>query len=131
MYANYWNQFLPELQILGKILSTPYSWNREEQKFSLIHRHAYVKRFRALSIIFALHMPFICWNLLQTLRHETNILLMIFALGYFSTTFVITLIRWMYQDRDTSGNIVKLLNATVDFQKRSTRTGKTDIYRII
>jgi hypothetical protein len=116
MYANYWNQFLPELQRLEKIFSTPYTWNRKEQKFSLIHRHPYVKRFRVLSIIIALHMPFICWNLLQTLRHEANILLMIFAFGYTGITSGFTVVRWMYQDRDTSGNIVKLLNVTVDFQ---------------
>jgi hypothetical protein len=125
MYANFWNLLLPELQRLERIWSTPYTWNSKEQKFSLIRRSSYVKRFKALSILFALHLPLIGWNLLQTLRYETDILLMIFGLGCTGITLAITVVRWMYQNQDISSDIVKLLNATVHFQKLSTRPGKT------
>jgi hypothetical protein len=128
MYAHFWNVFLPELKRMEKLYSTPYTWNGKEGRFSLIRRLSYVKVFRALSLLSAFHLPFICWNLLQTLRHETNILLMIFALGYTGITVGCTVVRWMHQNQDISGNIVKLLNATVDFQKRSTRPGKLDSY---
>jgi hypothetical protein len=128
MYANFWNQILPELKRLESILSTPYAWNSKEKRFSLIHHLSYVKINRALFIFSALHLPFICWNLLQTLRNETNILLIIFAFGYTSITSGSTVVRWMYQNQHISGDIVKLLNATVDLQKLSTLPGKTSLY---
>jgi hypothetical protein len=102
---------------------TTYTWNDKERRFSLIYHPSYVKRFRALSVIFALHMPFIFWNLLQTLRNETNILLIVLSLGYTSISSVIAVVRWMYQDKHISGDVVKHLNMTVDFQKRSTQPG--------
>jgi hypothetical protein len=71
-------------------------------------------------------MIFICCNLLQTLRNEANILLMIFSTGFAFATALITVVRWMYQNPQISGNIVKLLNATVDFQRQSIRPGKTE-----
>jgi hypothetical protein len=40
-------------------------------------------------------------------------------------TAVITVVRWMYTNQYKCGNIVKLLNAMVDFQKLSTESGKT------
>jgi hypothetical protein len=125
MYTHYWDLFLPELKRLETIWSTPYTWNSKEQKFSLIQRLSYVKGFKALSILFALHLPLIGWNLLQTLRYETDILLMIFGLGCTGITLAITVVRWMYQNQGISSDIVKLLNATVHFQKLSTRPGKT------
>jgi hypothetical protein len=130
MYANFWDLFLPELQRLERIWSTPYTWNCEEKRFSLIRRPSYVKRFNAISILFALHLPLIGWNLLQTLRNETNILLIILGFGYASITSAITVVRWMYQNQDISAEIVKLLNATVSFQILSTRPGKTNAYHI-
>jgi hypothetical protein len=124
MYSNYWDHFLPELKRLEKMWVTPYTWNEKEGRFSLIYHPSYVKRFRALSVIFALHMPFIGWNLLQTLRNETNILLIVLSLGYTSISSVIAVVRWMYQNQHISGDVVKQLNMTVDFQKRSTLPGR-------
>jgi hypothetical protein len=53
---------------------------------------------------------------------------MIFAFGYTSITSESTVVRWMYQNKHISGDIVKLLNATVDFQKLNTQSGKTSLY---
>jgi hypothetical protein len=131
MYAHFWDRLLPELERLKRIWGIPYIWNCEEQRFNLIRRLSYIKIFRALSIIFALHMPFICWNLLQTLQNEKNIFLMICALGGTGLTSAITMVRWMYQSQRISGDIVKLLNAAVDFQKLITQPGKTDSHHLL
>jgi hypothetical protein len=130
MYAHFWDRLLPELERLERIWSIPYIWNCEEQRFNLIRRLSYIKIFRALSIFFTLYMPFICWNLLQTLQNETNILLMIYGLGYTGITSAITLVRWMYQSQHISGEIVKFLNAAVNFQKMIAQPGKIHGYRI-
>jgi hypothetical protein len=119
MYWYFWNRFLPELEAMEKTFSTPYTWNSKKQRFSLIRNISYVRRMKNLSVLFALHLPFICWNLLQTVRNERNNLLMLYGLGYTSTTFVLTVIRWMYQN--IGREIVQLLNSTVDFQKLNTR----------
>jgi hypothetical protein len=126
MYTHYWNQFLPQLARLERILSTPYSWNSKERRFGHIRNLSYVQRFRFVSVLFAFHMLFVCWNLLQTLRNEANILLMIFSTGFTFATGVITVVRWMYQNPQISGIIVKRLNATVDFQRQSIRPAKTE-----
>jgi hypothetical protein len=128
MYANFWDLFLPELERMERIWSSPYTWNRKEERFSLIRRPSYVKRYRVLSVLIALHMPIVFWNLLQTLRNETNIILIIYAVGYTSVTSGITVIRWMYQNQIISGEIINLINLTVKFQKLSTRPGKIDGY---
>jgi hypothetical protein len=130
MYAHFWDRLLPELDRLERMWSIPYIWNCKEQRFHLIRRLPYMKRFRALSIFFTLHILFIYWNLLQTLRNETNILLMIYGLGYTGITSAITVVRWMYQSQHTSGEIVKCLNAAVHFQKLIAQPGKIHGYRI-
>jgi hypothetical protein len=123
MYANYWDRFLPALKRGERIWSIPYTWSCKEGRFILIRQLLYVKRFRVLSLLYALHLPLIYWNLLHTLRYETNIMLIIYSLGYTAVTSLITVVRWMYQNQKISGDIVKLLNATVDFEKLSTLPG--------
>jgi hypothetical protein len=123
MYANYWDRFLPALKRRERIWSTPYTWSCKEGRFILIRQLPYVKRFRVLSLLYALHLPLIYWNLLHTLRYETNIMLIVYSLGYTGLTSLITVVRWMYQNQDISGDIVKLLNATVDFEKLRTMPG--------
>jgi hypothetical protein len=106
---------------MKRIYTTPYTWNCNEQKFTLIRSLSYVRIFRALSLLIALHTPLIFWNLLQTLRLETNILLKIYGLGYTSITFTIGVVRGMHQN--VAGDIVELLNLTIAFQKLSTNSG--------
>jgi hypothetical protein len=131
MYAHFWDQFLPELERLKRIWSTPYIWNYKEQRFQLIRCLSYLKTFRTLSIIFALHMPFIYWNLLQTLQNETNILLRVCALWGTGITSAITVVRWMYQRQRVSADIVKLLNAAVSFENLNIQPGKTDWHTLL
>jgi hypothetical protein len=121
MYEHFWDQILPQLTKMQRTFSTPYAWNIKEQRFSLIRRPSYLKTFRALSLLISIHTPLIFWNLLQTVRHETNNLLKIYGLGYMGITSVITVTRWMHQN--VAGDIVQLLNLTVAFQKFSTRPG--------
>jgi hypothetical protein len=131
MYAHFWEHLLPKIERLERTWSIPYIWNCKEQRFHLIRRLSYKKMFRALSVIFALHMPFICWNLLQTLQNEKNIFLMICALGGTGLTSGITVVRWMYQSQRISGDIVKFVNAAVNFQKLNTQPGKTDRHHLL
>jgi hypothetical protein len=121
MYRYFWNQFLPELKGMKQTFSTPYIWNSKAQRFTLIRSLSYVKRFRSLSIIFALHLPLICWNLLQTFRNETNNFIVLYGLWHTAVTAIITVIRWMHQN--AGGEIVQFLNSTVDFQKLHIRPG--------
>jgi hypothetical protein len=123
MYAHLWDLFLPDIERAKGICSIPYTWNLKEGRFNLIRSPSYVKSFRTLSILFKLHMAFVFWNLLQTLRNETNILLIMYGLGYTAITFAISVSQWMYQNQNLAGGIVELLNLTVDFEKLSTRPG--------
>jgi hypothetical protein len=123
MYAHFWDLFLPQIERAKKTFSIPYTWSLKEGRFNLIRSPSYVKRFRALSILFKLHMAFVFWNLLQTLRNETNILLIMYGLDYTAITFAVTVSRWMYQNQTLAGDIVELLNLTVDFEKLNTQPG--------
>jgi hypothetical protein len=121
MYEHFWDQVLPQLTKMQRTYSTPYAWNIKEQRFSLICRLSYLKTFKALSLLISIHTPLIFWNLLQTLRHETNNLLKIYGFGYMGMTSGMTVTRWMHAN--VAGEIVQLLNLTVPFQKLSTNTG--------
>jgi hypothetical protein len=55
------------------------------------------------------------------LRNETNILLMIYGLGYTAIASARDVCRYMYQNQNLAGGIVEFLNSTVDFEILSTR----------
>jgi hypothetical protein len=121
MYEYFWEYLLPYLQRAKRTFATPYTWDSKGQRFTLIRSIPYVRRFRNLSILTALHLLLIWYNLYQTLRNETNILLKIYSLGYAGITSAITVVRWMHQS--LAAEIVPFLNATVAFQNSTARPG--------
>jgi hypothetical protein len=122
MYEHFWDLVLPELKWMQSLSTTTYTWLNEEKRFGLIRSLSYLKRFRILSKVFLFHIPFIYWNLVQSLRNETNAVVRIYGVGYTGATFAITVARLMYQN--FAGEILQLLNLTVHFQNACTRPGR-------
>jgi hypothetical protein len=122
MYAHYWDLVLPHFQTLQRTLATPFAWDLKQGKFTLIKKPKYyAKLFNILSSVIFLHCALVGYNLLQTLRNETKMLITIISLGCSSVIFYTTLTLWMH--RTKASNLIQFLNRMVEFERSSIRPG--------
>jgi hypothetical protein len=111
MYKHFMNQLLLFLKIAKLTYTTPYEWNTQESKFMLIINSKYVKVFRILSNLNLLHFGLIFWNLIQTLRKETNPVYQMMGVTFTAYAALTSVCRWMHSERAVE--IVDFLNYMV------------------
>jgi hypothetical protein len=122
MFAHYWDLVLPHFQTLQQTLATPFAWDPKQGKFTLIKKPKYyAKLFNTLSSVIFVHCALVGFNLLQTLRNETNMLITIISLGCSSCIFYTTMSFWMHKTK--AGLLIQFLNRMVEFERSSIRLG--------
>jgi hypothetical protein len=122
MYAHYWDLVLPHFQTLQRSLATPFAWDTKQGKFALIKKPKYyAKLFNILSSVIFVHCALVGFNLLQTLRNETNMLITIISLGCSCCIFYSTLTLWMHKTK--ASNLIQFLNRMAEYERSSIRLG--------
>jgi hypothetical protein len=122
MYAHYWDLVLPHFRTLQRTLATPFAWNILQGKFTLIKKpKSYAKLFNTLFSVIFVHCALVGFNLLQTLRKETNMLITIISLGCSCCIFYTTMSLWMHKTK--AGLVIQFLNSMVEFERSSIRPG--------
>jgi hypothetical protein len=124
MYAHYWDLVLPHFKTLQRTLATPFAWDQLQGKFALLSKPQYYGNlFNTLSAVIFVHCALVGFNLLQTLRNETNMLITIISLGGSSCIFYATLSLWMQKTKA----LIQFLNRMIEFERYSIRLGKCSI----
>jgi hypothetical protein len=105
------NQLLLFLKITRLTYTTPYDWDNQKTKFAIITNSKYVKVFRIISNLNLLHFGLIFWNLIQTLRKETNPVYQMIGVTVTAYAALTSVCRWMHAKRAVE--IVDFLNYMV------------------
>jgi hypothetical protein len=122
MYKHFMDQLLVFLKLTRLTYTTPYEWHAQKAKFKIIINSKYVKVFRFLSNLNLLHFGLICWNLIQTLRKETNPVYQMIGVTVAAYAAITSVCRWMHNKRAVE--IVDFLNYMVQSKISLSDEGK-------
>jgi hypothetical protein len=107
MYEHFMHFFIPYLERMEWICTTPYKWNCKERKFVPIGNRSYVKKFRMITFLTLAHLGLMGWNILHVLLNEENSILVMWGLFTFAVTLIFTAMRTVHY---ASGRKIAELN---------------------
>jgi hypothetical protein len=123
MYAHYWDLVLTHFETLQRTLATPFAWDPKQGNFAIIRKPKYyAKLFNILSSVIFVHCALVGFNLLQTLRNETNMFITIISLGCSCCIFYATLSLWMHKTKANS--LIRFINRMIECERSSIGIGK-------
>jgi hypothetical protein len=122
MYEHFMHFFIPYLERMEWIGTTPYKWNYKERKFVPIGNRSYVKKFRLSTYLTVAHFGLMCWNIVHVLLIEQNYIFVMCGLFTIAVTLVFTAVRTVHY---ASGRkIAELQNSCLRFHTLYGQAGK-------